>query len=134
MAILKKLTADDVPGGVPPAGHYSPAVVYNGTVYVSGQLARVPGQPADFVPDGVAAQTTQCLTNAEVILRAAGSRRDLVIRATLYIADIADWGAVNGAFVEFFGEHKPARSIIPVNKFKSGFLIEIDIVAAVAGA
>jgi len=132
MAILKKLLANDVAGGVPPAGHYSPAVIHNGTVYLSGQLARVPGKAADFVPEGIAAQTTQCLMNADAILRAAGSDRNHVIRATLYISDIADWGSVNGAFIEFFGEHKPARSIIPVNKFKSGFLIEIDIVAAVA--
>ena len=132
MAILKKLTAEDVIGGVPPAGYYSPAVIHNGTVYVSGQLARVPGKAADFVPDGIAAQTTQCLMNAEAILRAAGSDRNHVIRATLYISDIADWGAVNDAYIEFFGEHKPARSIIPVNKFRSGFLVEIDIVAAVA--
>ena len=131
MAILKKLLAGDVGGGVPPAGHYSPAVIHNGTVYLSGQLARGPGKAADFVPEGIAAQTTQCLMNAEAILRAAGSDRNHVIRATLYIADIADWGSVNGAFIEFFGEHKPARSIIPVNKFKSGFLIEIDFVAAV---
>ncbi len=132
MAILKKILADDVVGGVPPAGHYSPAVIHNGTVYLSGQLARAPGRAADFAPEGIAAQTTQCLMNAEAILRAAGSGRNHVIRATLYISDIADWGSVNGAFIEFFGEHKPARSIIPVNKFKSGFLIEIDIVAAVA--
>ena len=133
MAILKKLLAEDVVGGVPPAGQYSPAVIHNSTVYLSGQLARVPGKAADFVPDGIAAQTTQCLMNADAILRAAGSDRNHVIRATLYISDIADWSSVNGAFIEFFGEHKPARSIIPVNKFKSGFLIEIDIVAAVAG-
>ena len=107
-------------------------MIHNGTVYVSGQLARVPSKVADFVPEGIAAQTTQCLMNAEAILRAAGSDRNHVIRATLYISDIADWGAVNDAYIEFFGEHKPARSIIPVNKFRSGFLVEIDIVAAVA--
>ncbi|MBL8523094.1 MAG: RidA family protein [Betaproteobacteria bacterium] len=129
MAELKKLLASDVPNGVPPAGHYSPAVIHNGTVYVSGQLARVPG--SDVLPEGIAAQTTQCLLNAENILRAAGSDRNHVIRATLYISDIADWTPVNTAFAEFFGDHKPARSIIPVNKFKSTFLIEIDIVAAV---
>ena len=66
-------------------------------------------------------------------MRAAGSDRNHVIRAMFYISDIADWVLVNAAFIEFFGEHKPARSIIPLNKFKSGFLIEIDIVAPVAG-
>lgn len=130
MAELKKLLASDVPDGVPPAGHYSPAVVHDGTIYVSGQLARVPG--SDALPEGIAAQTTQCLLNAETILKAAGSGRDKIIRATLYISDIADWAPVNAAFAEFFGDHKPARSIIPVSKFKSGFLIEIDIVAAAA--
>jgi len=76
--------------------------------------------------------TAQCPMNAEAILRAAGSDCNHVIRATLYISNVADCGSVNGAFIEFFGEHKPARSIIPANKLKSGFLIEIDIVAAVA--
>lgn len=132
MAILKKLLAEDIAGAPPPAGHYSPAVIHNGTVYVSGQLARVPGKPADFVPGDIGVQTTQCLLNAEAILLAAGSRRDLVLRATLYISDISEWGNVNRAYIEFFGAHKPARSIIPVGRFKSGFLIEIDLVAAVA--
>jgi 2-iminobutanoate/2-iminopropanoate deaminase len=128
MAKLSRISAPDAP----PSGHYSPAVVHNGVVYVSGQLPRVPGKPADFALPGIEEQTRQALANADAVLRAAGSRRDLVLRATLYVTDIAHWAAVNGEYAAFFGEHKPARAIVPVGKFKSGFLIEIDMIAAVA--
>ena len=129
MANVKKITPESAP---PPAGHYSAGIVYNGIVYVSGQLARVPGQPADFAPSTIEEQTRQALANAEAVLLAAGSRRDLVLRSTIYVSDIALWGAVNVEYAAFFGEHKPARAIVPVGKFKSGFLIEIDMIAAVA--
>jgi 2-iminobutanoate/2-iminopropanoate deaminase len=113
-----------------PAGHYSPAVVHNGMVFVSGQLARVPGVAA--IPEGVEAQTRQCLLNAEAILLSAGSRRDLVIKSTIYVAGIDYWAAVNAEYARFFGNHKPARAIIPVGAFRDGFLVEIEMVAALA--
>jgi 2-iminobutanoate/2-iminopropanoate deaminase len=114
-----------------PAGHYSPAVVHNGLVFVSGQLPRVPDRP-DFVPPTIEAQTQQALENAEAVLLAAGSRRDLVLKSTLYVSDIEHWGAVNAVYAAFFASHKPARAIIPVDRFKNGFLIEIEMIAAVA--
>lgn len=120
-----------VPPDATPAGHYSPAVVHNGVVYLSGQLARVPGKHADFAPATMKEQTRQALQNAEAILLAAGSRRDLVLRTTLYVSDIAHWAAVNAEYAAFFGVHKPARAIVPVGKFKGGFMIEIDMIAAV---
>ena len=129
MAKLTKISTENSP---PPSGHYSPGVVHNGVVYVSGQLPRVPGKPADFALPTIEEQTRQALANAEAILRAAGSRRDLVLRATLYVSDISLWAAVNGEYANFFGDHKPARAIVPVGKFKNGFLIEIDMIAAVA--
>lgn len=129
MAGMKFIAAPEAP---PPSGHYSPAVVHAGLVYVSGQLPRVPGQPADYAPPTIEAQTRQALANAEAILRAAGSRRDLVLRATLYVSDIAYWAQVNAEYATFFGGHKPARAIVPVGKFRNGFLIEIDMIAAVA--
>ena len=112
-----------------PAGHYSPAVVHGGLVFVSGQLPRVADKP-DYVPPTIEEQTRQALANAETVLLAAGSRRDLVIKSTLYVSDIAHWGAVNTEYAAFFGSHKPARAIVPVGKFKGGFMIEIEMVAA----
>lgn len=113
-----------------PSGHYSSAVVHNGVIYVSGQLPRVPGKPADFAPATIEEQTRQALLNAEAVLHAAGSRRDLVLRATLYVSDIAYWTAVNAEYATFFGTHKPARAIVPVGHFRNGFLIEIEMIAA----
>lgn len=116
-----------------PPGHYSPAVVHSGLVFVSGQLARVPGQP-NIVPATIEAQTRQCLLNAEAILLAAGSRRDLVLKSTIYISGIEHWSAVNAEYAAFFGAHKPARAIIPVAAFRDGFLVEIEMVAALSDA
>lgn len=129
MANLKTVATPDSPS---PSGHYSSAVVHNGVAYISGQLPRVPGKPADFALPTIEEQTRQALANAEAVLRAAGSRRDLVLRATLYVSDIGYWAAVNAEYAAFFGAHKPARAIVPVGKFKNGFLIEIDMIAAVA--
>ena len=126
---MKTITSTD---GPVPSGHYSAATVHSGVIYVSGQLPRVPGKPADFALPTIEEQTRQSLTNAEAVLLAAGSRRDLVLRSTLYVSDIAYWPAVNAEYAAFFGAHKPARAIVPVGKFKNGFLIEIDMIAAVA--
>ncbi|HEX9390678.1 MAG TPA: RidA family protein [Usitatibacteraceae bacterium] len=128
MAKIDKISTDTV---TPPAGHYSSAVVHNGLVYVSGQLPRVPGKP-DLFLDTIEAQTRQALANAEAILLAAGSRRDRVLKATLYVSDIALWAQVNAEYAAFFGDHRPARAIVPVGKFRNGFLIEIEMVAALA--
>jgi 2-iminobutanoate/2-iminopropanoate deaminase len=129
MAIVKFISCE---GSPPPSGHYSPAVVHDGVVYVSGQLPRVPGKPGDFALPTIEAQTRQALMNAEAILLAAGSRRDLVLRSTLYVSDIGYWAQVNAEYAAFFGDHKPARAIVPVGNFRNGFLIEIDMIAAVA--
>ena len=126
---MKLISSPDSPT---PSGHYSSAVIHNGVVYVSGQLPRVPGKPADFAPTTIEEQTRQALENAEAVLIAAGSRRDLVLRSTLYVSDIAYWAAVNAEYAAFFGVHKPARAIVPVGAFRNGFLIEIDMLAAVA--
>ena len=112
-----------------PAGHYSTAVIHNGVIYVSGQLPRVPGKP-DFTPPTIQEQTRQCLENADAILIAAGSRRDLVIKSTIYLSGIEYWADVNAEYAKFFGTHKPARAIIPVGAFRNGFLIEIEMIAA----
>lgn len=128
MAKIDKISTDAVTA---PAGHYSSAVVHKGLVYVSGQLPRVPGKPELFL-DTIEAQTRQALANADAILLAAGSRRDLVLKATLYISDIGLWAQVNAEYAAFFGEHRPARAIVPVGKFRNGFLIEIEMIAALA--
>ncbi|MEQ8762558.1 MAG: RidA family protein [Planctomycetota bacterium] len=118
--------------GMPkPGGHYSPCVEHGGLLYVSGQLPmdRESGQ----VPDGIEAQTKQALSNFENILKEAGSRKDLVISMRVYISNGEHWGKVNQIYAEFFGDHRPARAVIPTRELHYGSLLEIEGIAAVTG-
>ena len=117
-----------IPGCASPAGHYSQGVVHGGLVYVSGMLAVTPSGEKRL--GTVEEQTVQALENVEAVLLAAGSGRDLVLKATCYVSDIALWSRVNAVWAEFFGEHKPARAVVPTRELHHGFLVEIDCVAA----
>ncbi|MBN1197169.1 MAG: RidA family protein [Candidatus Aminicenantes bacterium] len=113
-----------------PAGHYSQAVVHNGLVYVSGQLPLVPG--GGDPPRGIEAQTLQVLVNLEAVLTGAGSSLDQVLKVTVYVSDMALWERVNDVYARFFGDHRPARAVVPTRELHYGFLLEIDAVAVVS--
>lgn len=119
------------PGAPAPGGHYSQAIVHNDVVYVAGQLPIRVGQQQHVV-GSIEEQAAQAFANLDAILLAAGSRRDLVIRVTVYISDIAKWGAFNAVYAEFFGEHRPARTVVPCNKLHYGYDLELDAIAALA--
>lgn len=127
---MQFITTDKAPI---PAGHYSQAVVHNGTVYVAGQLAIVPGQQEHKV-GSVGEQTEQTLRNVQAILQAADSDLDRVLQMTIYISDIALWSEVNAAYVKVMGSHKPARAVVPVKELHYGYQIEIQAVAATGRA
>ncbi|CAN5659869.1 MAG: RidA family protein [Pyrinomonadaceae bacterium] len=112
-----------------PAGHYSQAVVYNGLVFVAGQLAIDP-QSGERKLGSIEEQTEQVLKNVEEVLKAAGSDMTLVLKMTVFIADISLWERVNDAYSRVMGEHRPARAVIPTKDLHHGFLIEIDAIAA----
>jgi 2-iminobutanoate/2-iminopropanoate deaminase len=114
-----------------PAGHYTQAIVHNGFVFVSGQLAVDPVSGEKRLGT-IAEQTQQALYNLEAILKAADSGKEHVLKTTVYIANIALWDEVNQVYAAFFGSHKPARSIVPTRDLHFGFLVEIEAVAAVA--
>ncbi len=124
---MEKISTKNAPTA---AGHYSQAVIHNGLIFVSGQLPIEPetGKP---VVDSIEAQTTRALRNVEAILLAADSDLKHVLKFTIYVSDESLWGAVNETYAKILGEHKPARAIIPVGKFRGEFLIEIEAVAAV---
>ncbi len=112
-----------------PAGHYSPGIIHNGLVYVSGQL------PMDLETRGpftgsVGDQTELALRNVETVLKAAGSRLENVIQMTIYVSDMEYWGEVNLAYVRVMGDHRPARAIVPVKDLHFGTKIEIQAIAA----
>lgn len=108
-------------------GPYSQAIELNGTLYLSGQL------PLDgatgTMPDGIEAQTRQALTNLAYVLDAAGLCLDDVVKTTVLLADIADFGAMNAVYAEFFPENKPARVCYQVAALPKGAKLEIDAIA-----
>jgi 2-iminobutanoate/2-iminopropanoate deaminase len=113
-----------------PRGHYSPAVVHNNTVYVSGQLAvRADGTVA---LDSVEAEVEQCMANISTILQAAGSGLEHILRVQIFVTDMALWARVNASYAAIMGEHRPARLIIPCGPLNRGCSVEIDCIAAVA--
>jgi reactive intermediate/imine deaminase len=117
--------------GAPAArGHYSQAVIHAGLVYVAGQLPIVPGDPQRRL-EGFEAQARQVLDNVTAILEAAGSGAESVLKATVYIADIAHWPTFNALYAERFGAHRPARTVVPVAALHYGYLVEMDAIAAV---
>ena len=113
----------------PPKGHYSPGVEHNGVIYVSGQLPLDMETREPFTGD-IGRQTELALRNVEAILAAAGSGLDKVLQMTIYVSDMSMWDAVNAAYIEVMGEHKPARAIVPVKDLHYGVGIEIQAIAA----
>src|SRR5689334_6523829 len=102
---MKHIFLPDVP---PPAGHYSPGVVHNVFVFVSGQLPMKPGTK-EHVIGSIEEQTEQCLRNVEGVLKASGSSLDRTVQMTIYISDGDLWGPVNATYAKVMGAHKPAR-------------------------
>ena len=104
------------PHATPPAGHYSQAVRANGFVFVSGQLGFLPAARPGERPQlaqGVAAQTEAALRSMAAILQAAGASMASVVNVTVYIPDVGLWNEVNSVYERSFGDHKPARAIVP---------------------
>lgn len=116
------------PNAPQPAGHYAQAVEHQGIVYVSGQLPIDPRSSAKHV-GAIEDQTQQALENLAAILKAAHSGKDQVLKVTVYIADMALWDRVNTVYARFFGNHRPARVIVPTRELHFGYQIEIDAIA-----
>jgi 2-iminobutanoate/2-iminopropanoate deaminase len=111
------------------AGHYSQAIAYQGLIFVSGQLPIDP-VTREMVTGGIEPQVRQSIANIEAILQAAHSGLDKVLKSTLFIADMAYWPEVNKVYGECFGDHKPARAVIPCGDLHHGVLIEMEVIAA----
>ena len=109
-------------------GPYSQAIEVGGLVFASGQLPIDP--KTGTFPEGIKAQTRQALTNAQEILKAAGTDMKHVVKTTVLLADIADFAAMNEVYAEFFTEPYPARSAFAVKSVPKGALVEIECIAS----
>ena len=114
-------------------GHYSQAVVHGGLVFVAGQLPVVPAEPERKL-EQFDEQAHQVITNVLEILEAAGSSAGSILKATVYIADIAHWPDFNRIYAERLGAHRPARTVVPVAQLHYGYLVEMDVIAALKGS
>ncbi len=112
-----------------PLGHYSQAIAHNGLIYVAGQLPLTVQDPSS-AKGSIEEQTELTLKNLEAILLAAGSDKNHVLKVTIFITDISLWAKANEVYGRFFGDHKPARSAVPVKELPRNCLIEIEAIAA----
>ncbi len=100
----------------------------SGLVFVSGQLpACLDGTSLADMP--FEAQTRQALANLLAIVEGAGLRRDRIAKVTAYLVGVEHWAAFNAIYAEAFGEHRPARSVVPVPALHHGYLIELEAIA-----
>ena len=110
-------------------GPYSQAVVTNGMVFTSGQIALTP--EGIMLEDDVVVQTKQVLANLKAVLEEAGSSMNDVVKTTIFIVSMDDFVAVNKVYEEAFGSHKPARSTVAVKTLPKNALVEIEVVGLV---
>ena len=109
-------------------GPYSQAIQAGNMVFVSGQIPINPAT-GEFAGTDIATQTNQSLTNIKNILAAAGYTMNDVVKTTVLLANIADFGAMNAVYGEYFTENKPARAAFAAKDLPRGALVEIEAIA-----
>ena len=120
-------STDSAPGAM---GPYSQAVIANGFIFTAGQGGVDPVTGA-VVEGGIQAQTRQTLENIKAILEGAGSSMADVVKATVFLKDMGDFGAMNEIYAEFFPENPPARSAVEMARLPFDILVEIEVVAVI---
>ena len=109
-------------------GPYSQAIRTGNLLLTSGQLGLDPETGA--LPEGIAAQAEQSLANIDAILAEAGFSKTDVVKTTVFIRNMGDFGIVNEIYARYFGDHKPARSCMEVSALPKGGLVEIEVIAS----
>lgn len=122
----KIISTENAPQAI---GPYSQAIAANGFLFISGQLGVTPS--GEFAGADVKSQAQRSLQNLQAILSEAGLGFESVVKTTIFLADIADFAAVNEIYAEFFNEPYPARSTVAVKTLPKGGLVEIELIAAI---
>ncbi len=125
--MINKIQPENLPE---PKGHYSPAVEFNGLIFVSGQLP-INHATGEVETGDIEKQTELALQNVEAILLVANSDLNHVLQMTIYISEMELWDKVNEVYARILGEHKPARAIVPVKDLHFGTKIEIQAIATI---
>ena len=125
---MKLIKTNKAPSAI---GPYSQAVVANGMVFTSGQIALKADGNDELLSQDVIAQSKQVLQNLDEVLKESGSSMSKVVKTTIFLASMDDFAVVNGIYEEAFGTHKPARATVAVKTLPKNALVEIDAVALV---
>lgn len=123
--MIATIATPDAPQAI---GPYSQAVVADGFVFASGQIALDP-KTGEMVGDTVEAQTEQIFSNVQALLQAAGSDLEHVIKTTCFLASIEEFAAFNEVYGRYFKTHLPARSAVGVAGLPKGALVEVEVIA-----
>ena len=122
---MKKIATNNAPAAI---GPYSQAIFANGFLFSSGQIAINP-QTGELVDGGITAQTKQVFANLGEVLKAGEMGFEDVVKTTVFLADMNDFGQMNAIYGEFFTQNLPARSAVAVKALPKGALIEIELIA-----
>lgn len=112
-------------------GPYSQAIAHGGLVFCSGQIALDPHTGEMVGAADVRVQARRVLDNLKAVVEAAGSSLDRVLRCTIYLTDLGDFGAVNEIYGSYFAGAPPARATVQVAGLPKGGMVEIDAIAAI---
>ncbi len=123
---MKKISTDKAPQAI---GPYSQAIISNGLMYCSGQIPINPENGE--IPEGVEAQAHQVFKNIKNLLEAGGTSIDNVIKTSVFIKDMNDFGKINEIYAQYFTEPFPARSCVEVARLPKDVLLETEVIAEV---
>lgn len=121
------ISTDKAPGAI---GPYSQAIKANGMVFCSGQIPIDPAT-GEFVSSEIVEQTEQVFKNLIAVLEAAGTSLENVVKATVFLADMADFAAMNDVYARYFSETKPARATVQAARLPRDARVEIECIAVV---
>lgn len=121
------ISTDNAPKAI---GPYSQAVAWNGIVYLSGQIPLDPAT-GQLVDGGITEQTVRVLENLKAVLEAAGSDLAHVLKTTVYLQDLGEFGAMNEVYGKYFAQDPPARATVEAARLPRDVRVEIECVAAI---
>ncbi len=124
---MEIIATDNAPKAI---GPYSQAIRSGNTLYTSGQIALDPGT-GNLVDGDFAAQARRVFENLKAVLAAGGTDFSRVVKATVYLTDLANFATLNEIYASNFGDTKPARTTVGVSQLPKGALVEIDLIAMV---
>lgn len=127
LTVRRRVATEDAPRAI---GPYSQAIEANGFVFTSGQIPTDPAT-GEFVAGGIAEQTEQVLKNLSEVLKAAGCGLEDVVKTTVFLADMADFAAMNETYGRYFTGDPPARSTVQAARLPRDARVEIDAIAVV---